>query len=211
MFPPCGNSSGVSKERLIVFLKAPRPGTVKTRIERTAGPDRACKIYRELVEGVLKGIGTLSNVELRFTPDDAREEILSWLRENWSAHPQSSGDLGERMHRAFSEAFANGAERVVIIGSDAPEVRTGDIRAAWKELKSHDIVVGPAIDGGYWLIGLRAPQPELFREIAWSSEQVLGQTLARAKALGLKIQLLRILSDIDTEDDWNAYVRERGH
>ena len=201
----------VSKERLIVFLKAPRLGMVKTRLAQTAGQERALKVYRELVETVLEGIRTVPNVELHFTPTDALSEIQPWLRENWTAHAQGDGDLGKRMQRAFADAFTCGAERVVIIGSDAPEVRTGDIRAAWKELKSHDIVVGPAIDGGYWLIGLRAPQPELFREISWSSEQVLGQTLARAKSVGLKIQLLRILADVDTEEDWNAYVRERGH
>jgi uncharacterized protein len=200
----------VSKERLIIFLKAPRLGTVKTRIAQKMGEQRALKIYRELVETILEGVRTVPNIQLYFTPADALNEIQPWLRENWTAHAQGEGDLGERMHRAFVEAFANGAERVVVIGSDAPEVRTSDIRSAWKELKSHDVVVGPAIDGGYWLIGLRAPQPELFREIAWSSEQVLGQTLARAKSLGLKIQLLRILSDIDTEEDWNAHVRERG-
>ena len=205
------NPLRVSKERLIVFLKAPRLGTVKTRIAETVGHDRALQIYRELVETVLEGIRTVPSVELHFTPADALTEIQPWLRENRTAHAQADGDLGERMQRAFADAFASGAERVVIIGSDAPEVRTGDIRAAWKELKSHDIFVGPAIDGGDWLIGLRAPQPELFRDIAWSSEQVLGQTLARAKSLGLKIQLLRILTDVDTEEDWNAYVRERGH
>jgi rSAM/selenodomain-associated transferase 1 len=211
MFSRRSHSRRVAKERLIVFVKVPRLGTVKTRVAQTAGHERALKIYRELVEAVLEGIRTVPNVELHFTPADALSEIQPWLRENWTAHAQGEGDLGERMHRAFADAFASGAERVVIIGSDAPEVRTGDIRAAWKELKSHDIVVGPAIDGGYWLIGLRAPQPELFREIAWSSEQVLGQTLARAKAVGLKIQLLRILTDVDTEEDWNAYVRERKH
>ena len=69
--------------------------------------------------------------------------------------------------------------------------------------------VGPAVDGGYWLIGLRAPQPKLFEQISWSSDQVLGQTLQCARSLGLHIQLLRILTDIDTEEDWNAYVRQR--
>jgi uncharacterized protein len=113
------------------------------------------------------------------------------------------------MQRAFEAAFGSGAERVVIIGSDCPEIGVADVRAAWKQLRSHDLVVGPAIDGGYWLIGLRAPQPKLFDEITWSSDQVLGQTLQRAKLLGLRVQLLRILADIDTEADWNAYVRER--
>ena len=199
----------VSKEQLIIFVKAPRPGGVKTRIAETAGAERACAIYRELVETVLNNLNSIRHTQLRFSPDDASREIARWRREHWNAEAQGNGDLGARLQRASDGAFANGAERVVIIGSDCPEVKAGDVRAAWKELQSHDLVVGPAVDGGYWLIGLRAPQPELFRDIAWSSDQVLAQTLARAKSLGLRIQLLRILNDIDTEADWNAYVQQK--
>ena len=192
-----------------MFVKAPRPGLAKTRIAQTAGQTRAAAIHRELVDAILNGIGALSAVELRFTPDDAEAEIQAWVRDNWLAKPQGSGDLGARLARAFDESFASGAERVVIIGSDCPEVRPSDVRSAWTGLKTHDVVVGPAIDGGYWLIGLRASQPALFEGITWSSDQVLGQTLQRARSLGLRIQLLRILGDIDTEADWNAYVRQR--
>ncbi|HEY0552258.1 MAG TPA: TIGR04282 family arsenosugar biosynthesis glycosyltransferase, partial [Verrucomicrobiae bacterium] len=200
----------VSRELLIVFVKAPRPGTVKTRIARTAGAEWACAIYREMVETVLQKCASIRGAQLKFAPDDALDEIKPWLRNGWVAAPQGDGDLGERLQRAFAESFAGGAERVVIVGSDCPEVKSADIRAAWKELKSHDVVLGPAVDGGYWLIGLCAPRSELFRGIAWSSDQVLAQTLAQAKSIGLRIQLLRILSDIDTEEDWNAYVSETG-
>ena len=198
------------KEQLIVFLKAPRPGTVKTRIAQTAGAGRACAIYLELIKAVLSGIGSLKQVELRFAPDDAAAEIRPWLRPDWTARPQGEGDLGVRLTGAFTSAFASGAERVVIIGSDCPEVKAADIRTAWRELKTHDLVVGPAVDGGYWLIGLRAPQAEVFHNITWSSDQVLAQTLAQAKLQGLRIQLLRILADIDAEEDWNAHVLENG-
>jgi uncharacterized protein len=194
---------------LIVFIKAPRVGTVKSRIARTAGAERACAIYRQLVETALGHLNSIGQVQLRFSPDDAAKEIAPWLRGNWRAEPQGAGDLGHRLRRAFEAAFANGAECVVVIGSDCPEIEATDIYAAWKELKSHDLVVGPAIDGGYWLMGLRAPHPELFEKITWSSDQVLAQTLQRAKSIGLRIQLLRILADVDTEADWNAYVRER--
>ena len=200
----------VSREQLIVFVKAPRPGTVKTRIAQTAGAERACAIYQEMVATVLQRVASLRGTQLRFSPDDAADAIKRWLRSDWIIAPQGAGDLGERLQRAFAESFAAGAERVVIIGSDCPEVKSGDIRTAWKELKSHDAVIGPAIDGGYWLIGLRASQPELFHAIEWSSDQVLAQTLTQAKSIDLRVQLLRILSDIDTEEDWNAYVRERG-
>ncbi|HMJ89969.1 MAG TPA: TIGR04282 family arsenosugar biosynthesis glycosyltransferase [Candidatus Acidoferrum sp.] len=191
-----------SAEQLIVFVKAPRPGSVKTRMAKTMGADEACAAYRDLVTRVLDVAGKSGTVELRFAPDDARAEITPWLRDGWTAEPQGDSDLGARMHRAFTEAFARDIERVVIIGSDCVELQTKDIRSAFRELKSFDVVVGPATDGGYWLIGLRAAQAELFRDITWSSEQVLGQTLQHAKSLGLRIQLLRILSDVDTEEDW---------
>ena len=199
----------MNTNHLIVFLKAPRPGFVKTRVAATAGRDKACAIYRELVETLLAGLGSLDSVELRFWPDDAAAEIKSWLREGWTAEPQGEGDLGDRLRRAFASAFNSGAQRVVIIGSDCPEVEAADIRSAWRELAAHDLVVGPAVDGGYWLIGLSSPQPKMFAGIAWSSDQVLGQTLQLGRELGLRIQLLRILTDIDTEEDWNAYVRQR--
>ena len=198
----------MAKEQLIVFLKAPRPGTVKTRIAQTTGAERACCIYRELVETVLRKLTPLKEVGLCFAPDDASSEIQPWLRPGWTARPQGEGDLGARLTRAFASAFAEGSERVVIIGSDCPEVKTADIRTAWKELQTHDLVVGPAVDGGYWLIGLRASQADLFRDINWSSDQVLAQTLAQARKQALRIQVLRILTDIDTEEDWNAYVSE---
>jgi uncharacterized protein len=189
-------------EQLIVFVKAPRVGEVKTRMAETMGADRACEAYREMAARLLDTLSVFDQVELRFTPHDARDEITSWLKQGWTAAAQGDGDLGARMHRASTDAFARGAERVVIIGSDCVELKTQDIRSAFRELKTFDVVVGPALDGGYWLIGLRVPRAELFQNITWSTDAVLGQTLQHAKALGLRIQLLRILSDIDTEEDW---------
>jgi len=199
----------MDSEKLIIFLKAPRIGTVKTRLAKSIGEQRACDAYRTMVESVLKSLNSLANVDLWFAPDDGEDEIKAWLRESWRAFPQGGGDLGERLKRGFEKTFGEGSQRVVIIGSDCPEIRAEDIRAAWQKLKDHDLVVGPATDGGYWLIGLRTPQPKLFENISWSSEQVLAETLQRAKALGLRIQLLRILSDVDTETEWNAYVQNR--
>jgi rSAM/selenodomain-associated transferase 1 len=199
----------VSKEKLIVFVKAPREGAVKTRLAATVGTRKACAVYQELVETLLRRIEAIKSVELRFTPDDAGPEIQPWLHAGWTVQPQGDGDLGARLSRAFEESFAAGAERVVIIGSDCAEINSADIRTAWKELRTHEVVIGPAIDGGYWLIGLRSAQRPLFEDIAWSGDQVMGQTLQRARILGLRIQLLRILADIDTEEDWNAYVQDR--
>ena len=149
----------MSEEKLIVFVKAPRPGTVKTRLAKSIGTNAACGAYCLLVETLLRRIERLENVELRFTPDDAADEIRSWLRKTWQTSPQGAGHLGERLQRAFQTAFQNGANRVVVIGSDCPEITADDIDMAWSALKMNDSVLGPARDGGYWLIGLRQPQP----------------------------------------------------
>src|SRR5262245_16550630 len=145
----------MAEQRVIVFVKAPRAGEVKTRLARTLGPEAACAAYRQLVEKLLTELSTLSGGELRFSPDDAEGEIQSWLHPGWQRRPQGKGDLGQRMGAAFSDAFAAGADRVVMVGSDCPEVTTADVRQAWSELKHYDVVVGPAMDGGYWLIGLK--------------------------------------------------------
>jgi uncharacterized protein len=158
------------------------------------------------VKALFQHLAAVPGVELRFTPDTAQPEISPWLRPGWQARAQGEGDLGARLQRAFAESFAAGAKRVAILGSDCPEVEAADIQQVWKELDAHDLVVGPATDGGYWLVGLKQPQPALFDGIAWSSERVLGQTLQHAKSAALRVQLLRILTDVDTEKEWREFL-----
>ena len=196
----------MSAEQLIVFVKAPRPGAVKTRLAKSIGAAAACEAYRTLAETLFFQLSKLSNAELRFAQDDAGDEIKPWLRNNWGMRPQGQGSLGRRLQRAFAQAFSHGAHRVVIIGSDCPAVRLRDIEEAWSALKLNDVVIGPARDGGYWLIGLRQPQPTLFDGIAWSTERVLGETLQRAEHAGLRVKLLQELSDVDSENEWRAFL-----
>ena len=196
--------------RLIVFLKAPRPGAVKTRLAATLGAAVACAAYRHLVETLLRPLAALENVELCFTPEDAGSEIEPWAQPKWRLTVQGGGDLGSRLDRAFRRAFDEGAKQIVIIGSDCPEVGAADILAAWTALLSHDVVLGPATDGGYWLIGMRAPQPDLFANFPWSTNTVLRETLERCRAAGLETHLLRELSDVDTEADWHRFLAGTG-
>jgi rSAM/selenodomain-associated transferase 1 len=155
---------------------------------------------------VLGKLTKFSGVELRFAPADADHEIRPWVRPGWSTAAQSEGDLGQRLASAFGQAFCGGARRVVIVGSDCPYLDADDIREAWRQLRTCDLVLGPAEDGGYWLIGLREEQPGLFENIAWSSAIVFSETIARAKALRLKTFLLRKLSDVDTREDWERFI-----
>jgi hypothetical protein len=187
--------------RIIIFVKAPRPGFVKTRLAVSVGNKAACDAYRHLTETVLNKLSTLKHLEIRFTPDNAKDEIKQWLRNSWVAKPQGEGDLGQRMHRAFKEAGGP----AIIVGSDCPYLELTDLQAANEALQSRPAVIGPATDGGYWLIGLVAPCPTLFNGINWSTNKVLEGTLVRLKKAGLPVHLLRELADVDTIEDWASF------
>jgi len=193
---------------LIVFVKAPRVGAVKTRLAQEIGARAACDAYGTLVRVVLRKIDALPNVQLRYSPDDAATGVQHWRKPSWTIAAQGAGDLGARLTGAFSDAFDSGASRVVIIGSDCPWLSATDIQQAWSDLETHDAVLGPACDGGYWLVGLRELLPELFQGISWSTGNVLEQSIARANARGLRLRLLRELRDVDTLEDWQAFTRD---
>jgi len=195
-----------ANEKLIVFIKAPRPGTVKTRLARTIGAEPACAAYRRIVATLLARLHSLGAVELCFHPDDALAEVQPWLRPGWTAAPQGGGDLGQRLQLAFQRAVAAGSRRVLVIGSDCPAVTLADLREAWDSLRARDVALGRASDGGYWLIGLREVQPDLFRDIPWSTENVFAETAQRIRRGGLTLHLLRELSDVDTEADWRSFL-----
>jgi rSAM/selenodomain-associated transferase 1 len=194
---------------VIVFIKAPRVGTVKTRLAQKIGAAAACDAYKTLMSTVLRSIAALPNVQLRHSPDEAEAEVEHWRKPGWTTAPQGTGDLGLRLQRAFSDAFNSGASRVVIIGSDCPWLSAADIQQAWSDLETHDVVLGPARDGGYWLVALRQPLPELFEEISWSTANVLGQTVERANSRGLRVRLLRELRDVDTLEDWQLFLHSK--
>jgi rSAM/selenodomain-associated transferase 1 len=199
----------MGEDKLIVFVKAPRAGVVKTRLAKSIGAAAAVAAYRQLVETLLNQLSGLSGVEVCFSPDDAASEVQRWLAESWHSSPQGDGDLGQRLHAAFERAFDAGAKRVAIIGSDCPAIGVEEIREAWSGLQTHDVVLGPATDGGYWLVGLRQLQPDLFRGVHWSTETVFTETFQRAQFAGLRVQLLRELADVDTEAEWRAFLAAR--
>jgi rSAM/selenodomain-associated transferase 1 len=205
--PSARQAASSRDDALIVFVKAPSSGMPKSRIARVLGAEAASAVYRCLVERLFRNLRPLAGIQLCYTPQDAAEEIRVWLRPGWTIRPQIRGDLGARMRGAFEGAFASGARRVCVIGSDCPLVTAADIRQAWRRLERHDVVLGPAQDGGYWLIALRRPQPYLLTGIDWSTSAVLLQTIARASELGLRVACLRHLRDIDTLADWQWFER----
>ncbi len=187
---------------LLVFAKAPRPGEVKTRLARSLGAGRAAALYRRMGRQVVDQVaGAPATVTLCFAPDDAEGEVREWLGPGPARYwPQGTGDLGARMSRMFARAFET-CGRAIVIGTDAPAVDAGTIRRALHALDSADLVLGPSRDGGYYLLGLRQPRPELFTDVRWSTGSVLSRTLERAGAAGLAVTFLEVESDIDTAAD----------
>ena len=201
-------------ERLIVFTRYPQPGATKTRMIPALGPEGAADLQRQMTEHILRRADALrrrrrAGVEVRFAGGDAaRLSELFGHRRQYA--DQGAGDLGTRMARAFAAAFSSGVDAAVTIGSDCPGVTEELLVEAFETLADHDVVLGPARDGGYYLIGLRHCRHELFEAMPWGTDQILDRTLAVAERLRLSVKLLTELSDVDTPADlpvWHAARR----
>jgi uncharacterized protein len=193
----------MSERALVVFVKHPAPGAVKTRLAEAVGPAVAADLYRALAEHVLASTTPAPGEYERlvfFDPPQARDEMRAWLP-GFRLLAQSEGDLGARLTDATGRAFARGASRVAVAGTDAPGLARGRVVAALDALDAADVAIGPSADGGYYLLALRQPRPELFAGMAWSTPSVATDTRARAAAAGLVVHELPVLRDVDTLED----------
>lgn len=198
----------------LVFVRAPEAGRVKTRLAAALGAEGALRVYRRLAEHTLREARAVGGeVRVHYTPADAGAEVRAWLGTGPRYLPQQGEQLGTRMEAAFRAAFRDGAERVVIIGSDLPELSATLLRRAFAALESHPAVIGPARDGGYYLLGIRQMIHGLFDGIPWSTGEVLARTVERFGAAGIEPALLDTLSDVDEVDDlpagWAEWAREQ--
>jgi len=218
-----------SSQLLLVFLKEPTPGKVKTRIAQETGEHTACLYYQAMVQVLLEQLEGLHDTDIRFyyAPDEANEAVPFWIlpqlrgdvkkagasyhfTPNKAApdltiqfHPQGEGLLGDRLQRAFNQGFLDRYKKIAVIGSDCPDCGSRWIQAGLTKLKGDkDCVIGPSQDGGYYLLALQEEHSSLFQNIDWSSEQVLEQTIAAAKQSSLSTHLLPALRDIDHKKDW---------
>ena len=191
---------------IIIFTRFPEPGLTKTRLIPVLGPEGACRLHRELTEKVVAQVQQIKKrypllVEIHFS-GGSREQMAGWLGRDFQYVIQGEGALGVRMRQAFQKGFRQGWKRVVLIGSDLPDLTPAIIRESFERLTNHDLVLGPARDGGYYLIGLKADHPELFdKPMIWGTEAVLKNTLMTADGLGLKTALLTRLRDVDQPED----------
>jgi len=197
------------KDTLLVFAKAPVEGRVKTRLAQDVGAPAATRYYRALARRVVDQVrGGEYRIRICFDPPGALETVQEWLGPlGVEFRPQSPGTLGDRMHQALAGCKAAGG-RACVIGTDAPGVHRALVEEAFFLLEDADVVFGPALDGGYYLLALRRPDPELFRGIPWSTPRVLQASLDRARAAGLRVALLPPLPDMDTHADLLAAGEE---
>ncbi len=189
------------ENRLIIFTRYPAPGTTKTRLIPSLGAEGAAALQRAMTEhAVRQALRANARVEVRYEGGSA-ERMREWLGSDIAYVEQGAGDLGERMARAFAENFEKRPGPVLIMGADCPTNDGKNLQDAFEALKTSDCVIGPATDGGYYLIGTKVPCPALFEGIEWGSAHVLSRTRAAAEAAGLSVHPLPELSDVDLPED----------
>lgn len=199
---------------LLIFAKYPHPGTVKTRLAATIGDTVAAQFYTQSAEyTILQAHAVGEFLDIHICYSDARDEdvMKQWMTNiglKTSLIPQFGSTLGERMQNAIDSRFHESpTEPVLVISTDTPDISADVLRSALTALTSKDIVLGPAVDGGYYLIGMNQYYPSLFDDIAWSSPMVAIQTIQKAEELNLNIALLDPLIDIDTLPDLRQWLR----
>ncbi|WP_338462655.1 TIGR04283 family arsenosugar biosynthesis glycosyltransferase [Synechococcus elongatus IITB7] len=196
-------------QRLILFSRYPTAGRSKTRLIPALGPEGAADLQRQLTEWT---VFTAHRWQARSPQTEVLIATSGGTPEDWQqwlgaveVQPQAEGDLGDRLYQAFQAAQQAGKNRTVIIGCDCPSITPDHLTAAFQALETADVVLGPATDGGYWLIGLRQPQAQLFQDIDWGSDRVLAQTLQAAQAADLQVAQLEPLSDLDRPEDLDLW------
>lgn len=205
-----------ARNLLILFVRKPELGKVKTRLAKSIGPEKALEVYRALLHHTRLITRPLQVDKVVFFADAPANHSF-WEQAGYGQEVQLAGDLGQRMAGAFRFGFDKGYQNIGIIGSDCYELTTEILEQGFALLQNHDLVAGPAADGGYYFLGLKRFVPELFADKTWSSPSVLEQTLADAHSLALSYALLPVLTDVDevqdlaTMPDFAGIAGEQGH
>ena len=206
-----------NQKKLIIFTRYPEPGTTKTRLIGALGANGAAELHRKMAElavGVARELKASTGIaiEIRFVGGDD-SKMRQWLGNDINYAPQIGLDLGERMDNAFKSGFDQGCNRIVIVGSDCPELTANILEEAFQALDRHPVVLGPASDGGYYLVGLKQRLP-VFQDIPWGTENVLEETRKALSSLEVSCVLLERLSDVDTPGDlhiWESAQKARNN
>ncbi|MGI8634460.1 MAG: TIGR04282 family arsenosugar biosynthesis glycosyltransferase [Segetibacter sp.] len=190
----------MTKEALLIFAKNPEAGKVKTRLAATVGNEVALSIYNQLLLHTVSATEYLPVVKFVFYSNHIAQGDV-WSSKHYHKKAQQGDDLGEKMKNAFASIFQESYDKAVIIGTDCPDLNAAIIMNAFTYLRSYDVVIGPAEDGGYYLLGMKELHCKLFEDIQWSTSTVIHDTLSKCAALQLNYYLLPVLNDIDEEKD----------
>lgn len=190
-------------DSIIIFVRYPRKGQVKTRLAKTTSSEFALNFYKLCAENLIRNIKKVPSVNrcIFYSNKNEKKEVINWLGSKLLFAPQEGDDLGSRMKNAFEKVFSAGSQKVIIVGTDIPDLSKEIIMKAFEMLDSYDVVIGPAKDGGYYLLGMKKMNAELFEKIEYSTSSVLSETMTKIKELNLYHHLLPELNDIDTEKD----------
>ncbi|MBN8718429.1 MAG: TIGR04282 family arsenosugar biosynthesis glycosyltransferase [Sediminibacterium magnilacihabitans] len=195
------------KQALIIFAKNLIHGQVKTRLAATIGNDMALTVYSHLLQHTASVTNYLPVEKIVFYSDNIEQRDV-WGNEVYKKQVQAGNDLGEKIQNGFIYAFGKGNNAVAIIGTDCLQITSAIIMNAFAYLQKHDVVIGPANDGGYYLLAIKQMHHQLFQNIRWSSDEVLKQTLAICNQQNLSVYQLAELSDIDNENDLTEELRQ---
>ncbi|MCB9350976.1 MAG: TIGR04282 family arsenosugar biosynthesis glycosyltransferase [Lewinellaceae bacterium] len=188
---------------LILFIRNPEKGKVKTRLAQGVGDEQALRIYEALLEHTRRQALAVEARRLLFYSESINRND-EWREPGFEKYLQEGEGLGERMSHSFEIALRQ-ARAALIVGSDIAQLSARIIEDAFRQLQTHDFVIGPAVDGGYYLLGMKAPTPTLFEGIEWSTPTVFVETVAIIEGMGKTYALAPELSDIDYAEDWERY------
>ena len=199
------NKSG---NALIVFVRYPEAGKVKTRLAEGTSNVFAGSVYRLCAERIFSEISSLKNFNryIFYSEEKDKKKIIEWTNNNFFYYHQVGDDLGERMFNAFEFVFNQQNRQAIIVGTDIPDLSKEIILGAIDSLDKNDLVIGPSYDGGYYLLGMKKVHSGLFEDIEWSSNSVFSSTVRKANALNLKIKELQMLRDIDTKNELDNWL-----
>jgi len=197
-------------QKILLFVKCPEPGKVKTRLESLRDKEWVARLYECFVLDMLEtlnGVGYARRIV--FYPRDGRDEMVRLFGEGYDYQPQEGDDLGGRMKNAFLSAFSEGMTSVVLLGSDVPDLPGSVLPEAFYGLENSDAMLGPTADGGYYLVGFRKEGfcPAVFDDIPWSTDQVFSETMRRLRAAKRTVSLLPLMQDVDTPEDLRDFRR----
>jgi len=199
------------KRCVILFVKLPEKGRVKSRLAQRMNEDLVLRFYENMVLDTIDML-TRGRFPFRvcFTPPDAGDRILEWLGQGYRAFPQNGDDLGDRMENAFEHVFSEGAEDALLIGSDIPGLTFEVMDEAFNALLKNEAVIGPAGDGGYYLIGFKKGpfEPVIFHDMVWSTKTVFRETMDKLHDASLKVHVLPELTDVDTVEDLKTLMSQ---